>query len=407
MEFSDEQRALRATIVAMGDLLSKGHLDNDRERRFPREKWDRLRETGIFGLPIQRRWGGLGLDLPTTMYVLEGLGYACRDAGLSFSASTHLVSAGIPVQRFGSAELRRRYLPGICDGSTICGHAITEPGGGSDVMGMRTTARPDGDHFVLDGSKTFVSNGPVAGLFVVYAHTGDRMGAEAARTGGLAERPGEGAGGAAGGRAGRRNPASLTAFLVEAGTPGLALGSPLEKMGLRSSPLCELFLDGCRVPRSHAVGAIGAGFLVLDHVMKWEILCSFSVTVGEMAHRLERCVDYARSRTQFGSPIGSFQSVANLVVEMKIGVESSRRWLFDTAARLVSGQNVAVDLAIAKLVASESNVRSALAAVQIFGGYGYLTEYGIEKELRNAVAGTIYSGTSEIQRQRIAALIGL
>ena len=155
------------------------------------------------------------------------------------------------------------------------------------------------------------------------------------------------------------------------------------------------------------IGSVGAGFLVLDHVMKWEILCSFSVTVGEMQHRLDRCLDYARSRTQFGSPIGSFQLVSSKLVEMKIGVETSRRWLFDTAEKLLRRENIAVDLAITKLVTSENNVASALAAVQVFGGHGYMTETGIEKELRNAVAGTIYSGTSEIQRQRIATLIGL
>lgn len=377
-QWDEDQRALRGAVIGLGDRLSKGHIESDRDRQFSRSKWDLLSETGLFGLPFPERYGGLGQNLPTTMYVLEGLGLACRDAGLSFSASTHLVSVGVPLLRFGSAAQREHYLPQICDGSLIGGHAITEPGGGSDVMAMRTTARADGDGFVLRGSKAFVSNGPIAGLFVVYARTG---------TSG--------------------SPAALTAFLVEAGTPGLTIGQPLEKMGLRSSPLCELFLDDCRVPRSSVVGAVGSGFLVMDHVMKWEILCSFSITVGEMRHRLQRCVEYARTRTQFGRPIAEYQSISNKIVDMTIGVKTSRRWLFDTARKLAAKQNIAVDLAIAKLVTSEHNVSSALAAIQIFGGHGYMTEYGIEKELRNAVAGTIYSGTSEIQRQRIAALIGL
>jgi alkylation response protein AidB-like acyl-CoA dehydrogenase len=152
---------------------------------------------------------------------------------------------------------------------------------------------------------------------------------------------------------------------------------------------------------------VGAGFLILDAVMKWEILCGFVVNVGEMQYRLERCVAYGRSRVQFGANIGSYQSVSNRIVQMRIDVETSRKWLYDTAEKLASNGNVSIDIAISKLVASESNVRSALAAVQIFGGYGYTTEYGLEKELRNAVSGTIYSGTSEIQRQRIAALMGL
>ncbi len=289
-----------------------------------------------------------------------------------------MVSAGVPLQRFGSTDLKDRYLPRICDGSAIGAHAITEPEGGSDVMAMRTSATPDGDHFVLNGSKAFVSNGPIADVFVVYARTGKRG-----------------------------SPAAITAFLVDRDTPGLSIGRPIAKMGLRTSPLCELFLDGCRVPKANVLGSVGAGFLILDHVMKWEILCSFVINAGEMRHRLERCVEYANSRTQFGKPIGQYQSVANKIVEMKIAVENSRKWLYDTAERLQNGENVTVDIAISKLVTSEGNVSSALAAVQVFGGYGYTAEYGLEKDLRNAVAGTIYSGTSDIQRQRIASMIGL
>jgi alkylation response protein AidB-like acyl-CoA dehydrogenase len=155
------------------------------------------------------------------------------------------------------------------------------------------------------------------------------------------------------------------------------------------------------------IGGIGAGFLILDHVMKWEILCGFGINAGEMRRRLERCVEYARTRTQFGSTIGSNQSVSNRIVEMRIDVETARKWIYDTAEKLQSKADVAADIAMTKLVVSEGNVRSALSAVQIFGGYGYTTEYGIEKELRDAVSGTIYSGTSEIQRQRLAVLMGL
>jgi alkylation response protein AidB-like acyl-CoA dehydrogenase len=245
-------------------------------------------------------------------------------------------------------------------------------------MAMRTSAVLDDGYYLLNGSKTFVSNGPVADVFVVYARTGT---------------PG--------------SPAAITTFLVDRGTPGLTVGKPIAKMGLRTSPLCELYLDDCRVPAANIPGSVGAGFLILDHVMKWEILCSFIINAGEMQHRLERCARYARSRIQFGQPIGSFQSVANKIVEMKIAVENSRKWLYDTANKLQDGENVTVDIAISKLITSESNVSSALAAVQVFGGYGYTAEYGLEKDLRNAVGGTIYSGTSDIQRQRIATMIGL
>ncbi|MFE1956123.1 acyl-CoA dehydrogenase family protein, partial [Streptomyces sp. NPDC059524] len=249
---------------------------------------------------------------------------------------------------------------------------------GSDALAMRTRARRDGDSWVLDGSKSFVSNGPVADLITVYARTSDRPG-----------------------------PLGYTAFLVERDTPGLTVGAPIAKMGLRTSPLCELFLDGCRVPADRVLGRVGGGYLVMEYVMRWEILLTFVVNAGEMRHRLDRCLRYAKERVQFGRPIGSNQAVSHRLVDLRIGVENSRRWLYDTGERMAAGENVTEDIAIAKLVTSEANVASALAAVQIFGGNGYMAEYGIEKELRNAVAGTIYSGTSETQRNRIAALLGL
>jgi len=378
MQGNDHQRELREAITKIGGALGSGHVERDSRGTFSNSGWKQLCDTGLFGLPFREQWGGLGQDLLTTMYVLEGLGASCRDAGLNFSASTHIVSAGVPLQRFGAAALKERYLPGICAGATVGAHAITEPEGGSDIMRMRTTAVPDGEDFVLNGSKAFVSNGPIADLIVIYARTGNPA-----------------------------DPAGITAFLVERDFDGLTVGASIEKMGLRTSPLCELFLDGLRVPRHNVIGSIGAGFLVLDYVMKWEILCSFIINVGEMQHRLDECVSYARSRTQFGAHIGSYQSISNKIVEMKIDLETSRKWLYDTAEKLTANQNVSADIAISKLITSESNVRSALSTIQIFGGYGYTTEYGLEKELRNAVAGTIYSGTSEIQRQRIAALLVL
>ncbi|MFH9015692.1 acyl-CoA dehydrogenase family protein [Streptomyces sp. NPDC017943] len=376
--WTDEQQRLRDGLAPLLDKIGAGHVERDAEAAFPREQWDLLRASGILGLPFDTRWGGLGQDLLTTMYVLEGLGRGCRDAGLNFSVCSHLVSTGVPLQRFGSPELQDRYLPGLCSGDLIGAHAISEPDSGSDALAMRTRAVRDGDDFVLNGSKAFVSNGPVADVVTVYARTSDRPG-----------------------------PLSITAFLVDRDTPGLTTGRPVAKMGLRTSPLCELFLDDCRVPASQVVGRPGGGFLVLDHVMRWEILCSFVINAGEMRDRVERCTEYARARTQFGRPIGSYQAVSHKIVDMDVGTETARHWLYSTARKLMAGENVTRDIAIAKLVTSEANVASALAAVQIFGGNGYMAEYGVEKELRNSVAGTIYSGTSEIQRNRIASMLGL
>ncbi|NYH55673.1 alkylation response protein AidB-like acyl-CoA dehydrogenase [Nocardiopsis arvandica] len=378
IEWSAEQRALREGLERHGEELNAGHLERESEMRFPEGPWEVLGRSGLFGLPFGPEWGGSGRDLLTTMYVLEGLGRVCRDPGLNFSAVTHMVSTGIPVQRFGSRRLKDACLPGVVEGRTIGAHAISEPGAGSDALAMTTRAVPDGDGYVVNGAKAFVTNGPVADQFVVYARTDSGNG-----------------------------PLGLTAFLIGARTAGLRVGPPMEKMGLRTSPLSELTLDGCRVPRENVIGRPGSGYLVLDHVMRWEVLCSFVTTVGEMRHRLDRCIEYARTRRQFGAPIGSFQALSHKIVDMRIGVETARQWLYRTAERMVRGDDVTADVAMAKLVTSENNLSSALAAVQVFGGYGYLSESGLEKDVRAAVAGTIYSGTTEIQRDRVAAMLGL
>jgi alkylation response protein AidB-like acyl-CoA dehydrogenase len=377
-DWTAEQRARRAALAPWLEKLDAGHVERDAAAAFSHDGWRILARAGVLGLPFEEKWGGLGQSLLTTMYVLEGLGEGCRDAGLNFSVCTHLVSTGVPLQHFGSPALKERYLPRLCSGELIGAHAVSEPDSGSDALAMRTRAVRDGDDYVLNGSKAFVSNGPVAGLFTVYARTSDRPG-----------------------------PLSVTAFLVERDTPGLRVGAPVAKLGLRTSPLGELSFEDCRVPASRVLGRPGGGFLVLDHVMRREILCSFVVNAGEMRHRVARCVEYARTRTQFGRPIGSYQAVAHKIVDMEIGVETARHWLYGTARRMAAGENVTRDIAMAKLVTSEANVASALAAVQVFGGNGYMAEFGIEAELRNSVGSTIYSGTSEIQRNRLASLLGL
>ncbi|MFI7677521.1 acyl-CoA dehydrogenase family protein [Actinophytocola sp. NPDC049390] len=375
---TEEQQALRDGIGPFCETINEGHIERDGRAEFDHDAWKLLRSSGILGLPFGEQWGGLGQDLVTTMFVLEGFGHDCRDGGLIFSTTTHVVSTGVPLSRFGSAALKDRYLPAICDGSLIGSHAISEPGSGSDALAMRTTAGKVDGGWILSGSKTFISNAPVADLMVVYARSDANAG-----------------------------PLGITAFLVDTSTPGFSVGRPIPKMGLKTSPMAEVFLDDCFVPDDHVIGSRGMGFLVLDHVMKWEILCSFIVNVGEMAHRVERCVDYAKQRHQFGRPIGANQSVANRIVDMLVATETARKWLYDTADKLQRGETITTDLAISKLVASEANLSTALAAVNVFGGNGYMAEYGLEKDVRNAVGGTIYSGTSDIQRSRIAAMLTL
>ena len=377
-DWNDEQKALRKGLQKYYEALNAGVLEDDAAERFNRDKWQLIRESGAIRIPFAEQWGGLGHDALTLVYVLEELGYGCRDAGLLFALATQVVSAAIPLQKFGSEELKGRYLARLIDGEIISAHAISEPSAGSDAMAMSTTATPDGDGYLLNGGKTFITNGPIADVITVYAklETGD---------------------GASG----------ITAFLVPTDTPGFHVGPPIAKLGLNTCPFCELEFTDCRVPASNIVGKPGAGFFILEHVMNWEILCIFIMMAGEMQERMERCIAHVKKRTAFGVPIASNQYVAGKIVDQKIGIETSRKHLYDTARRFAKGRSVTTEISMAKLVTSEANLASALSAVQLFGGRGYMREYGMEKGLRDAVGAPIYSGTNEMQRVRIASMLGL
>ncbi len=377
-EWNDEQKALRKGLQKYYEALNAGVLEDDAAERFNRDKWQLIRESGVIRIPFAEQWGGLGHDALTLVYALEELGYGCRDAGLLFALATQVVSAAIPLQKFGSEELKERYLARLIDGEIVSAHAISEPSAGSDAMAMSTTATPDGDGYLLNGGKTFITNGPIADVITVYAKLG----------------AGDGASG-------------ITAFLVPTDTPGFHVGPPIAKLGLNTCPFCELEFTDCRVPASNIVGKPGAGFFILEHVMNWEILCIFIMMAGEMQERMERCIAHVKKRTAFGAPIASNQYVAGKIVDQRIGVETSRKHLYDTARRFAKGRSVTTEISMAKLVTSEANLASALSAVQLFGGRGYMREYGMEKGLRDAVGAPIYSGTNEMQRVRIASMLGL
>jgi alkylation response protein AidB-like acyl-CoA dehydrogenase len=379
-DWTDEQKSLRKSVNQYFEALNAGHIEDDAEEHFNRDKWDLIRQSDVLRIPFSEDWGGLGHDALTLVYVLENLGYGCRDAGLLFAVATQLVSAATPLHKFGSDDLKERYLRRLIDGEIISAHAISEPIGGSDAMAMISTATEDGDSFILDGSKIFITSGPIADVITVYAKQDT---------------------GSSGGASG------ITAFLVETNTPGFTVGEPFPKLGLNTCPFCQLEFRNCRVPKENIVGKPGAGFFILEHVMNWEILGIFMMMVGEMQWRMEACIDWSKKRSAFGSPIGSNQYIAGKIVDMKIGLENSRKHLYDTARRFAKGRSVTMEISMAKLITSEANLQSALNAVQIFGGRGYMKEYGIEKSLRDAVGAPIYSGTNEMQRVRIASMLGL
>lgn len=381
MDFAltDDQHALRDAVIRLAHgELNDGVAERDRLHAFSPEAWKRCAGFGLTGLHVPAMYGGMAADPITIAVVLEALGYACEDNGLLFSLNAHLWSAVTPLLRFGSDEQKERHLPGLCDGSVIGVQGMTEPESGSDAFALSTTLTERRDRLVLNGSKTFVSNAPVADLFVVFA-TADRE----------AGWPG------------------LSAVLVERGTPGLTVGRPFDKMGLRTSPMAELSFVDCEVPASNRLGPPGAGMAVFAHSMDWERSYILATAVGTMQRQLERTISYAQQRRQFGRPIGSFQAVSHRIVEMKARVETSRLLVQRLAWLRATGQSTRTEGPLTKWLVSESWVANSLDAQQVHGAFGYLTEAGLERDVRDALAGRIYSGTSDIQKNLVAGGLGL
>ena len=378
VELTAEQLELQQAAIEFARTELTDDPAAEREERFNRPGWDACGRFGVFGMPIPQEYGGLGLGLSPLLAVMEGLGYGTRDQGLLFSINAHLWTNSIPILLYGTEEQRQRYLPRLSSGALVGANGASEPDAGSDVFAMRTVARRDGDDYVLTGTKTFVTNAPVADLAVVYATLDPALG-----------------------------PTGITAFIVECSTPGMSVGTKFDKLGLRTSPMAEMIFDGCRVPVANRLGREGRGVGVFESSMEWERGCILATSLGVMRRQLDACIAHARSRKQFGKPIGKFQSVANRIVDMKVRLETCRPLVYQIGRLKDQKRSAVQEAAMAKLHVSDSFVKSSLDAIQIFGGYGYMREQGVERDLRDAVGGTLYSGTSEIQRNIIAKSLGL
>lgn len=351
----------------------------DRQQTFSRQLWRKCGEAGVLAFPIPVEYGGRGLDFSTTALAFEALGNACHDGGLVFSIGAHLFSCALAIAKHGTDAQKRRYLPGLCDGTLIGGNASSEPEAGSDIFSMTTGAQRDGETHQITGKKTFISNGPVADVLLVSAVTDER----------------------------KRALGGISTFVLEKGAAGVTVGSNVEKMGLRTSPLGDVMFDKVVAPADTILGQLGGGATIFAQSMEWERIGLFAAHVGTIARLLETAVARARQRRQFGQSIGKFQAVSHRIARMKVQLEAARLLVYRAAWLVDQNQNVSLEAAMAKLFVSECFVHSALDTVQTLGGYGYLTHYEVERVLRDAVASTIYSGTSDVQSNIIARWLAM
>jgi alkylation response protein AidB-like acyl-CoA dehydrogenase len=374
----EQQQIGRAAIEFARRELNTDLAARDHKACFPRKAWLRCAEFGMQGLPIPVALGGQGADLVTTAHVLESLGYGCADNGLLFALNAHMWSCAVPIWKLGNDAQRCRYLPSLCDGSMIGTHAATEAGSGSDAYAVSTSAIPDGDHYILNGTKIFITNASVADVGLVLARTGDRG-----------------------------DVANLCMFIVEFDTPGITVSQPFDKLGLRTSPLCEITFTDCRVPASSLLGDPGAGMAVCSACIEWERSFILASTLGTMRRQLEEAVRHARDHSRFGQPIGKNQSVANRIVDMRVRLDAARLLMYQVAWLKDQGKHATLESAIVKLFLSEAFVESSAAAFQTFGAQAYIAGTTQERDFRDSLASRIYSGTSDIQRVIIGRLLGL
>ncbi len=379
MNYAEIKARLWEQIVSFArtELRDTGQVSAT-TRSFPRQLWDRCGSFGIQGLSIPKHDGGLGYTASETAIVLEALGYGCNNNGLLASLAAHLLGCLLPIWKFGNEEQKRRYLPSLCNGSWIAAHGATEQQAGSDIFHLQTTAKRTEHGYVLNGTKTYILNAPVANILVVFATVDPERGQE-----------------------------GITAFIVERETPGISVARTIETMGLQHALMGVLNFDNCLVPLEQRLGKEGAGPLIFQFSMGWERSLILASHLGTMRRVLEKCVSYARQREQFGQQIGRFQSVSNLIADMKVRIEAGSLLLYQAADLLDRGKPNLLEAATAKLFLSESAVATYLDAIRIHGALGYTHDVEFAHDLQDAIGTLILSGTSDMQRQIIARLLGV
>jgi isovaleryl-CoA dehydrogenase len=367
----EELDLLRETVHGFAtDRIAPRADAIDRENRFPRDLWPELGDLGLLGITVDETHGGTGLGYLAHVIAMEEISRASASVGLSYGAHSNLCVNQL--NRWGSAEQKRQYLPALISGEAVGALAMSEPGAGSDVMGMRTTAKRDGDVYVLDGSKMWITNAPEADVMIVYAVTDPDGGAR-----------------------------KISAFVVERGTAGFSTPQKLDKLGMRGSDTSEVLFDGCRVPAANLLGAEGQGARILMSGLDYERVVLAGGSLGIMRSCLDLVLPYVHDRRQFGKPIGQFQLMQGKLADMYTTMNASRAYVYAVAAACDRGQTTRFDAAGCILVAAEKATWMAGEAIQVLGGNGYINEFPAGRLWRDAKLYEIGAGTSEIRRMLI------
>ncbi|MDR2024688.1 MAG: acyl-CoA dehydrogenase family protein [Hungatella sp.] len=367
-----EQKQLRKEVI---EFARNNLNDSESMETFSREMWNKISEFGILGVTVSEKYNGLNESYLTAAIMLEALGYGCENNGFTFVVNNHIWVAQNLIYLYGTEELKEKYLYDMTAGKRIGAIAITEAESGSDALSMTMKAVESENDYILNGSKMFISNGPIADLFVVFAVT-------------------------------QREPSKkITAFIVDRTAEGLKIGPDIEKMGLGACPTSEVIFTNCRVPKENILGRLNQGSLIMTSALEWERIYEFAPHVGAMQRIMEKCLEHANTRKQFGKSIGDYQAVSHKIADMQMYIEISRLLLYKIAWLKDCNRMAFKETSIFKIYVSESYVKLCRDALQIFGAYGYSKEYDIERELRDALACTIYSGTNEMQRNTIYNII--
>ncbi len=341
--------------------------DVDEEEKFPWETIKKMAKAGMLGIPYAKEYGGQGADYISYIMAVEELAKVCGTTAVILSAHTSLGSA--PINDWGTEEQKKKFLTPLAKGEKLAAFGLTEPNAGTDAAGQQTTAVLDGDEWVLDGSKMFITNGEVADTYVVFAVTDKTQGHK-----------------------------GISAFIVEKGTPGFSFGPKEKKLGIRGSATCELVFENCRIPKENLLGKEGKGFTIALHTLDGGRIGIAAQALGIAEGALDEAITYVKERRQFGRPIAKFQNTQFRLADMYSRIECAKLAVYKAAWEKQTGKDYSISSAVAKLVAAETAMYVTTKAVQLFGGYGYIRDYPVERMMRDAKITEIYEGTSEVQR---------